>query len=219
MSSADYRHPYDDLALVKLLFFFLLVLMASVLALATIYPFYLEVPFREVLDNELALVHGFFGDDLTIRVLLRGDGLYDHVFVGTGVEAISYGAFLPAEQEGMERLKEMARFGAVLDNVFDYFLLLSYRIGSLLILGSVAAFFLLAVLGDGLVRRSVRRYSFGDSSVVVNIWARSFAGYALPIFAIVFFLPMSIHPAVIAVGLGVVALSISFFALTLPKLA
>jgi len=218
--TAERSHPYDNLTLVKIFFFLTIVLMFNLLFVFTVYPFYFEAPFRTVIDEELASMHRFFGDDLTVRLLIRGDAIYDAVFVRSGFESVAYDFLLRRqEQEAMEVFKNIIGLGTTMDNFFDYMLLISYRMTSLLILSSVAFFFLFAVIADGFVRRTMRRYSFGDSGVVVNIWSRGFAGYAIPLFVILFTFPVHLHPVVIVSGLSAMALSITVFALTLPKLA
>lgn len=216
----DYRSPYDDLSLVKVVFFVALVLLVNFLVLAVVYPGFGEAPFRAEVDEELAWARRFFGADLAREIQARGDWLYDTALVRTGIERGIYRYFLSRpDTDATREIWTAARFGPLLDNVFDYLLLMSYRvsaIGTQLTAGVVVA---LAIATDALIRRRRRRFAFGDAAILVNIWSRGLFAVLLPAAVIVILLPISIYPVVMLMPATVLVIVCVVFLLSLPKMA
>ena len=216
----DYRSPYDDLSFVKIVFFLALILLVNFLVLAVVYPGFGEAPFRGEVDEELGWMARFFGPEMAVSIQARGDRLYDAALVSTGIERGTYRYFLSRpDTDATREIWTAARFGPLLDNVFDYLLLLSYRlsgVGAQLTAGLVVA---LAVAADALTRRRRRRYAFGDAAILVNIWSRGLFAIALPAAVIVFLLPVAIYPVVMLLAVVVVSAVCVVFSLSLPKIA
>lgn len=215
----DERSPYDDLSIAKVILFFMLILMVNAIILVGVFPYGLDRHFVETMHGELAMMRKVYGDDLYLQLHLGADAIYQTVIVRSGFEQFVYGYYVELQDmTGAEtRLAQIFAASELVDNCFDYLLLLSYRLASILILGVVAFFLMANVVSLGLLRRQIQRYSFGDTTVLLNIWSRGLFSYAVPIFVIVVMLPMSLHPAVLMFSLGGLALAASAFIFALPK--
>jgi hypothetical protein len=216
----DNRSPYDELTFVKVVFFFLMIFLVNFLVLAVIYPGFAEAPFRGELDEELAWMARFFGVDLFTRIRMRGDWLYDTALVGTGIERAIYDYFLNRpDMDATRGIWTAARFGPLLDNIFDYLLLMSYRLSGVGALALVGLMISAVISSDALIRRRRRRYSFGDSAILVNIWSRGVFAVMLPAAVIVILLPVAIYPVVLLTTVAVLSVSLAAFLQSVPKIA
>lgn len=112
-----------------------------------------------------------------------------------------------------------ARFGPLLDNIFDYLLLMSYRLSGVGALALVGLMISAVISSDALIRRRRRRYSFGDSAILVNIWSRGVFAVLLPAAVIVILLPVAIYPVVLLTTVAVLSVSLAAFLQSVPKIA
>ncbi|PZQ48815.1 MAG: hypothetical protein DI556_13450 [Rhodovulum sulfidophilum] len=216
----DYRSPYDDLSLVKVVFFLALILLVNFVVLAVVYPGLRDAPFRGELNEELEWMARFFGPHLSESIKRRGDWFYDTALVRTGIERGVYDYFLSRpDTDATREIWTAARFGPLLDNVFDYLLLMAYRlsgVGTQLTAGLIVA---LVIASDALTRRRRRRYAFGDAAILVSIWSRGVFAVLLPASVIVILLPVAIYPVVTLATVAVLSLTLTIFLLFLPKIA
>ena len=212
------RHPYDELRPVKIFFFFALVWMFDLIFLATAYPFGRARPLSTDVATELAMAQRFWGDDLFLQIVIRGDAAYDALFVRSGVQSWVYDYFrLDETFPAGPTMADIPHLGMFLRNLFDYLLLMSRRVSAVLVLLAGGCFFVLALFGDVMLRRKQRRYSFGDIPVLYNIWMRHVVSYALPLSIIVLHLPMALPPLALVAAVLAMSLSLSVFLLTVPK--
>lgn len=218
----EQEHPYDRLSLVRVMFFLLTIALINIAVLSFFYPFQLQKPFLNQLHHEQQLMKSFFGSGIYGEIIARGDNFYDNIFVETTVEKVVYDSMIPQSSDdtvdGAVR-KALGMSGAIIDNLFDYSLLISYRFSIMMIFGSVGLFMLIALIADGLIRRKKKQYGFGDSGVVANIYSRGLMFYFIPFMVIILFLPMSLHPMVLALALTILIAAFGLFFVTLPKKA
>lgn len=220
---ADGTSPssYDGLFVIKALFFLALVLMCNLVAVTALYTFMLEKPFHQVLSKERAAFGHTLNSDLHETMRYSGDLFYDSFFVRTGIESVAYNNLLKSSENDVAggAVKELKVFGHILDNLFDYFLLLSHRAGYLLVTMTYVGCLILAIGIHGGVIRHRKRYGFGDTPLLMNVWARATLAYSIPLTIIVWSLPFALNPYVLTGSLAFCVLGLAVFSFSLPKIA
>ena len=215
------QHPYDRHILARVFFFFALFLMIYATAVMTVYPFFLQQPFKPQLENEQVMMRNFLGQTIQANMEVRGDRFYDLIFVRSGIEAAVYD-FVESKNTDpftKEALRNFTVLERATDNLFDNFLLLSYRSSLIMLSLGYVGVAALCVFSHGLVIRHRRDYQFGDTPLFHNILARTAVSWSVPLFFIVIMLPFALHPAIVVSLFVFVTASIVAFALALPKRA
>lgn len=210
--------PHDRLVLVRALFFLALVALINLVVLASLWPAVIGQPFRTALLHELSHWQTFCGPALHARASAWADQLYDRLVVIPGLERALYGWFYSRpDLPGSERLWAARDFGPMLDNLFDYLLLLCHRAATLALLTLLAGPTWLALAGDGLLRRARRRYGFGDSALLPALWSRAALQVLLPVATVVLLMPMALPPLLPVLAVLALWLALLLALLTLPK--
>ena len=218
---AETQSDYDKLLPTKILFFVALILLINVSIVLVLYTFLWQEPFHLVLSAEKRAFGDTLSSNLHSTMRFNGDKLYSLAFIQTGLENLAYNDLRQAQATDVaaEAITQLRFFGTMLDNLFDYALLLSYRAGFLAVAMTYAFFLILAVGIHGFVIRHRKRYGFGDTPLILNLWARSLLAYILPITFFIWTLPFALNPYVLATSLAVSVCGTGVFAFSLPKIA
>lgn len=218
---ADQQTSYDRLFVVRVFFFVSLIMLANLAYVTLAYSFLIEKPFHTVLAKEREKFEGFLTPQLSDGVRFTGDKLYDGMFVKSGLEQKVYLEL--KEQNNKDVAGNVARrlklFSSIIDNTFDYLLLLSYRTGFFGMAMSYFAFLILAVTVHGAVVRHRKRYEFGDTPIMMNLWARASLAYSIPITFFIWTIPHALNPAILGLSLTVCVFSLAIFVFSMPKIA
>lgn len=81
------------------------------------------------------------------------------------------------------------------------------------------AFLLVAIMVHAAVLRHRKRYEFGDTPILLNLWARSITRYAFPLTFVIWTLPFALHPAALLFSVIGCVLGMLIWALSMPKIA
>lgn len=219
--AGEAQTSYDRLFVTRLFFFLALIALVNLTVVALAYTFALEKPFAQVLAQERGYFGHGLGYELHQNMRYEGDRFYDTMFVRTGVERVAYEELRAAREADVaaEAVFKLRMFGDMMDNCFDYLLLLCYRLGFLLVSMSYVGCLLLAVVIHGGLIRHRKRYGFGDTPLMLNLWARATLSFALPITLIVWTLPLALPPIVLTASLAGCVFGMAVFAFSLPKVA
>ena len=218
---AEQQSPYDQLLPTRMLLFVALLLFVNICIVLALYTFLWQDPFHHVLAAEKRAFGETLSSTLHASMRFNGDRLYHLLFVETRLEQMAYDDLRRARDDdpAAESVQKLQFLGTMLDNLFDYALLLSYRIGFLIIAMTYCASLILAVAIHGYVIRHRKRYGFGDTPLILNLWARTFLAYALPTAFFVWTLPFALNPTVLTASLALCVLGTGLFAFSLPKIA
>jgi hypothetical protein len=218
--AADTSSPYDQLRPVRFFFFIALITVVNIGVVTFVYTFWLESPFSEVLAKEKANFNEALSKPLHENMMFTGDSLYDAVFVDTGVEKAAY-SHIDDEMidDATRAVMSLPAMGLILDNVFDYLLLVSYRFGFFTVNISYLICLFFALAFHGAVIRHRKRYGFGDTPLLMNVWARTMLIYSIPITMIIWAFPAALTPTILSLSLAFCVLGVSIFAFSLPKIA
>lgn len=214
----EQRSWIDDLVSAKVLMFMLLFMFIYLGVVLIIYPFLLEVPFKSVTQRELAAFQSLLGVEAVSNTIVAwGDWGYDGTFVTTGAERAVYGWV--QNPNGFETALSSRYMAMMADNLFDYLLTVSYRLSFLVLLWIYLGIFVVCTVIHALIGRVRARYTFGDTPLLANIYARGVTIFSASLTFIVMFWPSFVHPLVQASMLTGTAVSIAFFWVSLPKSA
>ncbi len=215
------QSPYDKLYLWRVICFVALILLCNTMIVIAAYTFLWEKPFHTVLTAERAKFGGVLNYELHENMRYNGDKTYDVLFVKTGVEKTVYDELKNAREDDVaaDAIKKLRMFDSIIDNVFDYLLLLSYRFGFFTVLFAYFACIVGALAVHGAVIRHRKRYGFGDTPILMNLWARSTLAYAIPFTFLVWTLPFAMSPIFLTLSLASCILGLAIFAFSLPKVA
>ncbi len=218
---AEQQSPYDQLMTTRVILFVALLLVINICIVLALYTFLWQDPFHHVLAAEKRAFGQTLSGNLQASMRFSGDRLYQLIFVDSGLERIAYEDLRRARggDAATESIQQLRFFGTMLDNLFDYALLLSYRIGFLIIAMSYCACLILAVGVHGYVSRHRKRYGFGDTPLILNLWARTLLAYAIPIAFFIWTLPFALTPYVLMASLVLCVSGTGLFAFSLPKIA
>lgn len=201
--------------------FFSLFFMIYTCVVATVYPFYLQRPFSPQIEREQAMMRSFLGNEIQGEIELRGERLYDALFVSSGLETIAYDFVETKNTDPFTKdaLRNVTIVERATDNFFDYLLLLNYRFSLIVLYIGFVSCAAICVFIHGLILRHRRDYRFGDTPIFMNMIARTAVAWSVPLFFIVIMFPMALHPAIILIMFVLVSISLVTFALALPKRA
>ena len=149
--------------------FFPIVLVVQIMA-AIALPHLIERHTHEVIEREELLYVQWFGRSLTHQGRYNGDVLYDAALVNTGIEGAVYRFVMP-EGQGLAGEDQFATAwfgGGMVDELFDYLLLLCYRIGLTSLFLIFAGVIVCTLFAHAMVDRQRRRYVFGDTDIMHN---------------------------------------------------
>ena len=221
MADGTSSSSYDQLTLVKWFFFLALVMMCNIGIVTALYTLSWETPFHRVLSKEKAAFGITLNETLHQSMRYNGDRIYDTLFVRSGAEGLAYKALSEPDEKDIAgaAVKDMKVFSRTLDNIFDYLLLLSHRAGYFAVSLAYVFCLILAVGIHGAIIRHRKRYGFGDTPLLMNVWARTTLAYAIPITIISWSLPFAINPYVLTLSLSACVLGITVFAVSLPNIA
>lgn len=218
----EQQTPYDRLFLTRCFFFVALILLCNLLVVSVGYAFLWEKPFHTVLQAERSKFGGLLNHDLSERMRYNGDKLYDMTLVKSGVEGVVYGELDDTAKKAdavAEAMQKVSLFDGMTDNGFDYALLLSYRFGFFTVLMGYFFFIVLALAIHGAVARHRKRYGYGDTPILMNLWARAMLAYAIPVTFLIWTLPLALGPMLLTLSLSCCILGLAIFAFSLPKVA
>lgn len=218
---AEQQTDYDRLVVTRIFFFVAVILIANIMIVVAVYTFWLEKPFFHVLKTEKGYFETALNWELFETARYNGDKFYDTLFVRSGMEEVAYEDLRNAEETDVaaDAIKQLKMFGTILDNLFDYGLLLSYRFGFFSVVMGYMGILITTVAVHGAIVRHRKRYGFGDTPILLNLWARAMLAYSLPATFLIWTLPVAMHPITLAVSLTVTVVSIAAFAFSLPKIA
>lgn len=218
---AEQQTDYDRLVVTRIFFFVAVILLANIMIVVAAYTFWFEKPFFHVLKAERGYFETALNWELFETARYNGDKFYDTLFVRSGLEETAYEDLRNAEETDVaaKAIKQLKMFGTILDNLFDYGLLLSYRFGFFSVVMGYMGILITTVAVHGAIVRHRKRYGFGDTPILLNLWARAMLAYSLPITFLIWTLPVAMHPITLAVSLTVTVVSIAAFAFSLPKIA
>lgn len=217
---ADMSTTYDRLFPSQVVFFVALVIILNLGIVTLAYSFFWKMPFEPVLHSERILFERVISVEADTSARSTGDSLYDALFVGSGIERMAYGDPAGASLDPAgEALRSSGLTGRLLDNLFDYLLLLCHRFGFLVMMLAWAGFLLGAMLVHALIVRQRKRHAFGDTPILLNLWARSTLAYAFPLSFLVWTLPFALHPAVLLGSMAICAGGVMIWSLSMPKIA
>ncbi len=219
--ATEQQSVYDRLFPVRLAMFIALILIVQLFIVMLFYTFLLEKPFHHVLTAEREQFSDALTPKLHNTMRFTGDKTYNTLFVNTQLESVAYNSLAVAQQDddAIVSVKQLGMFGLMFDNLFDYGLLMSYRLGFLFVSMSFFGCLIGAAAVHGLVARHRKRYGFGDTALILNLWARSFVAYSIPVTFLIWTLPFTLNPAVLFVSLAVCAGCVAVFSFSLPKIA
>lgn len=201
--------------------FIAMILIVQLIIVTLFYTFLLQKPFHHVLTAEREQFSHVLTPALHSTMRYTGDKTYNTLFVKTNLEEIAYNsvAIVEHHNDTFAPLKQLTIFGRIFDNLFDYSLLLSYRLGFLFLSMSFFGCLIAAAVIHGLIARHRKRYEFGDTALILNLWARSFVAYSIPVTFLIWTLPFTLNPIVLFVSLAVSAGCVVAFSFSLPKIA
>lgn len=208
----------DDLVGAKVLMFMLLFAFIYLGVVLLFYPLILMMPFKSVTERELAAFQSLLGADAAgSTVEAWGDWAYDGTFVTTGAERSVYGWLRNAYHTDIPLDPRIIAMMA--DNFFDYLLTVAYRIAFLALLFVYLGTFVACTVVHALIGRLRARYTFGDTPLIPNIYARAVTLFSLALSFIILFWPGYVHPLLQASMLTLLAAGVSFLWASLPKAA
>lgn len=218
---AESNTSYDQLMPTRAFFFIALILLINITIVIGAYPFLWQKPFSEVLAAERSFLSGSLSFDLANSVYVSGERLYGSLFIDPGVEKLFYGTFMGQQSDDIvsRAVADIPGFGQILDNLFDYMLLLCYRFGFFIMSMTYVIFLLAAVIVHGAITRHRKRYEFGDTPILMNLWARTSLSYAIPITFLIWSLPFAVHPLALAFSMLFCLVGMALFVFSMPKLA
>lgn len=217
---ADMSTSYDRLFPSQVFFFVALVVIVNLAIVTLAYSFFWKTPFEPVLQNERVMFERAISVEADTSARSTGDTLYDALFVDSGIERMAYGDPSSASLDPAgEALRASGLPGRVLDNLFDYLLLLCHRFSFLVTMLAWAGFLLGAMLVHALIVRQRKRHAFGDTPILLNLWARSTLTYAFPLAFLVWTLPFALHPAALLGSMAVCTGGVMIWSLSMPKIA
>jgi len=221
MADIATQSDYDRLFVTKVFFFLCFVIFCNVALVAALYTLTWETSFHRVISREKAAFAETLNSDLHQTARYNGDLIYDTIFVRTGIERLAYRALREPDEIDIAgaAVKDLRIFSRLLDNTFDYFLLLSHRTGYLVVSMTYVVCLVIAVAIHGAIIRHRKRYGFGDTPILINVWARTTLAYALPLTVIAWSLPFAMDPYLLTVCIATCVLGVSVFAFSLPKKA
>lgn len=218
---AEPQTTYDRLYATQVFFFLALILTFNILVVVTVYPFLLEQPFWTAMQKERGYFDGALSFDLHETSRMNGDRVYNAIFVNSGLEKFVYDDLRKSKEVDIaaEALRDLSMFDQMIDNIFDYFLLLCYRFGFFIVAMTYLGWFIVALAIHGAVVRHRKRYGFGDTPILLNLWARATLAYAIPVTFLAWSLPFAMHPVALAASLVACVGGLAIFAFSLPKIA
>lgn len=198
--------------------FFPIVFIVQVLV-AVALPHLIERHTYEVIEREELLYVQWFGRSLTHQGRYNGDVIYDAMLVNTGTESFVYRFVMPEGQSlpGEDQFAAAWFGGSMVDELFDYILLLCYRIGLTSLFLIFAGVILCTLFAHAMVDRHRRRYVFGDTDIVHNAYARTVTLVSLPLAFTVITLPITLSPLVVVALVSLCGSALSYLVLSLPK--
>ena len=219
--AGERRSIYDRLFPVRIAMFIMLILMFQAVIVTVVYTFMLEKPFHIVLADERKQLTDIMSPNLHTKMRYVGDKTYNFFFVNSHLESWAYSSLTVTEDDGAAiiTVKQLPLFGQIFDNLFDYGLLLSHRIGFLFISMSFFGCLISAVAVHGAIARHRKRFGFGDTALVMNLWARSIVAYSIPATFLIWTLPLPLSPVTLFASLAVCAGCVAVFSFSLPKIA
>ncbi len=219
--AGEQQTPYDRLLLTRIILFIALILLVNALMVTVFYTFYLEKPFHQVLTAERQAFGDILSSGLHQSMRYSGDRVYDIVFVSSNLERMAYDSLRAgATDDGATRaVKELRMFGRIFDDLFDYGLLLCYRLGFLLVTMTFLGCLIVAVAIHGAVLRHRKRYGFGDTALLLNLWARALTAWAIPVTFLIWTLPVALGPVTLSTSLALCTACMIAFSFSLPKIA
>lgn len=221
MADGTQASAYDRLFITKCFFFLALVLMCNLALVTALYTLTWEAPFHRVLAAEKEAFGLTLNENLHQTMRFNGDKIYDTVFVHSGMEGVAYNALREPDKADIAGsvVKDMKIFSRLLDNVFDYLLLISHRAGYFAVSLTYVGCLILGVAVHGAIIRHRKRYGFGDTPLLMNVWARTTLAYAIPVTIIIWSLPFAMNPYVMTFSLSFCVLGVAVFAFSLPKIS
>lgn len=221
MADGTQASAYDRLFITKCFFFLAGVLMCNLAIVTALYTLTWEAPFHRVLAQEKAAFGLTLNENLHQTMRFNGDKIYDTIFVRTGLEGVVYKALRDPDEADIAGsvVKDMKIFSRLLDNIFDYLLLVSHRAGYFAVSFTYVGCLILGVVVHGAIIRHRKRYGFGDTPLLMNVWARTTLAYAIPITIITWSLPFAMNPYLLTLSLSFCVMGVAVFAFSLPKIA
>ena len=206
----------DDLVSARVLMFMLLFAFVYLGVVLFFYPFLFHSTFRAVTEREIGAYRALIGHGpVKASILVWGDGLYDGLFVNTGAERMVYGWVSDAYHQDAPIAP--SAFPMMADSLFDYLLTVSYRLCFFVMLWVYFGIFVACTIVHALIGRVRARYTFGDTPIFANIYARGIAVTSLASAFMVLFWPGFVHPLVLAGFLTFMAAGVVLFWASLPK--
>lgn len=217
---ADMQSSYDKLFPTQVLFFVALTMLVNLTLVTLAYSFLWEKPFFPVLQIEKGFFERAISVEAATSTRFTGDSLYDTMFVDSGIERVAYANLEdnPDDLAG-QVLRKTTAAGRILDNLFDYLLLLCHRFSFFLSTLGYLGFLLVAMALHASVIRHRKRYEFGDTPILMNLWARSTLSYAFPITFLIWTLPFALHPTLLLASVVGCVGGMLFWAFSMPKIA
>lgn len=217
---SEQQTSYDKLFPTQVFFFVALVMLINMAIVTLAYSFLWEEPFTRVLQREQAYLERTLSVDASTSARFTGDSLYDAMLVDTGIERVAYGSFdSNADEIASKVLGQTQAAGRILDNLFDYILLLCHRFSFFLMTLAYIAFLVTAIFVHAVIIRQRKRYEFGDTPLLMNLWARSSLSYAIPLTFLIWSLPFALHPLVLIASIVACICGLLFWAFSMPKIA
>lgn len=217
---ADMQSSYDKLFPTQVLFFVALTMLVNLALVTLAYSFLWEQPFFPVLQKEKHYFEQTISVEAATATRFTGDSLYNTMFVDSGIERVAYASLEdnPDDLAG-QVLRKTTAAGRIFDNLFDYLLLLCHRFSFFLSTLGYLVFLLVAIAMHATVIRHRKRYEFGDTPILMNLWARSTLSYAFPVTFLIWTQPFAIHPALLLASIVGCVGGMLFWAFSMPKIA
>lgn len=221
MADGTQASAYDRLFITKCFFFLALVLMCNLALVTALYTLTWEAPFHRVLAKEKAAFGLSLNENLHQTMRFNGDKIYDTIFVRSGFEGLAYTSLREPDEADIAGsvVKDMKIFSRLLDNCFDYLLLVSHRAGYFVVSFTYVGSLVVGVAIHGAIIRHRKRYGFGDTPLLMNVWARTTIAYSIPLTIIIWSLPFALNPFILTISLSFCVLGVAVFAFSLPKIA
>ncbi|RWR30559.1 DUF4400 domain-containing protein [Sinirhodobacter populi] len=215
------QSPYDTLFPTRVFFFIALIMLGNLIFVGTYYPFMSKEPFGRQMNVERERFETMLSPRLQERMRFNGDVVYDAMFVDTGVEKVSYNWLTKptGNVPGSDKIMQIRIFGQMLNDLFDYLLTLTHRLGFFIVAMTYLAWFVVALTIHGVIVRHRKRYGFGDTPILMNLWARTLLAYAIPITFMIWTWPTSVHPMFLVISLVTCVGGLAIFAFSMPKIA
>lgn len=217
---ADMQSSYDKLFPTQVFFFVTLTMLVNVAIVTLAYSFMWEKPFAPVLQKEKGYFEKTISIEASTSTRFTGDSLYDAMFVDSGIERLAYANLKddPMDIAG-QVLRQTSATGRILDNFFDYLLLLCHRFSFFLVTLAYLAFLLIAIALHAALIRHRKRYEFGDTPIMMNLWARASLSYAFPLTFLIWTLPLAVHPTLLLASVVACVAGMLLWAFSMPKIA